>query len=90
MRVIFLLLTSLLFFACSLDGNSTSGSAFLDFSDDDLEGMVRVSASNANSLLGTNDTNANVEERPRMRVKIDYSFSMGKHEVTCGEFNSLM
>ena len=89
MRVALLFFVSLIFYACSYEGGS-SGEIVVDFSEDELDGMVRVVARNANALLGTNDPQAKTEEYPQMRVKIDYSFSMGQHEVTCGEFNKLM
>ena len=89
MRVALLFFVSLIFYACSYEGGS-SGEIVVDFSEDELDGMVRVVARNANALLGTNDSQAKTEEYPQMRVKIDYSFSMGQHEVTCGEFNKLM
>ena len=62
----------------------------VEISEDSLAGMVRVDASNASVLLGTNDEFAKVNERPQMQVSLDYVFSMGSHEVTCKEFNSLM
>lgn len=89
MRVILLSLISLLFFACA-DVNPTSDYVYLGVSKDKLDGMIRVTAYNATAILGTNDTAAKLEEYPQMKVKVDYSFSMGKHEVTCGEFNKLM
>ena len=89
MRVILLTLISLLFLACA-DVDPPSDYVYLGFSEDKIDGMIRVEASNANALLGTNETVAKLEEYPQMKVKIDYSFSMGKHEVTCSEFNKLM
>ena len=41
-------------------------------------------------FLGTNDTSAKASERPQMKVFLNYKFSLGKHEVTCAEFNALM
>lgn len=89
MRILAFFFVSLVLLACSQESGSSSA-IVVDFSDDDLEGMVHVKAQNANALLGTNDPSAKLEEYPQMRVKIDYSFSMGKHEVTCSEFNELM
>ena len=89
MRILAFFFVSLVLLACSQESGSSSA-IVVDFSDDELEGMVRVTARNANALLGTNDPLAKTEETPQMRVKIDYSFSMGKHEVTCGEYNKLM
>ena len=89
MRVILLSLISLLFFACA-DVNPTSDYVYLGFSKDKLDGMIHVTAYNATAILGTNDTAAKLEEYPQMKVKVDYPFSMGQHEVTCSEFNKLM
>ena len=79
------------FCACS---NSVSLSSVenssVEFTTDSLEGMLRVSAKNAVAVLGTNDTMASLSERPSMRVELDYTFSIGRHEVTCAEFNKLM
>ena len=52
--------------------------------------MVRVKASTEAVVLGTDDASAKANERPEMKVVLDYDFSIGKHEVTCGEFNALM
>lgn len=41
-------------------------------------------------ILGTNDSNARVEDRPAMDVSLNYSFYMARHEVTRGEFCKLM
>ena len=57
---------------------------------DSLAGMVRVSAKNVVVPLGTDDATAKSNERPQMKVVLDYDFSMAKHEVTCGVFNELM
>ena len=89
MRILAFFFVSLVLLACSQESGSSSA-IVVEFSDDDLEGMVHVKAQNANALLGTNDPLAKSEEFPQMRVKIDYSFAMGKHEVTCREFNKLM
>ena len=58
--------------------------------DDSLQGMVRVNVANAVAVLGTNDPDANALDRPQMKVQLDYAFSLGRHEVTCSEFNALM
>ena len=75
--------------ACSeSDGGSAAGS--MEVVEDSLSGMMRFSVSNAVVTLGTDDATAKSNERPQMRVVLDYGFSLGKHEVTCGEFNDLM
>lgn len=57
---------------------------------DSLSGMLRIRASGATAVLGTNSEESRASERPEMRVKFGYDFSLGVHEVTCGEFNALM
>ena len=55
-----------------------------------LEGMLRVNSEGAIVLMGTNDSLSKANERPEMRVSLDYKFFIGLHEVTCAEFDSLM
>ena len=43
------------------------------------EGMMRVSPNGASVLLGDG----------QMRVNLDYEYSLGIHEVTCDEFESI-
>lgn len=62
----------------------------VELSTDSLSGMVRVAATKASVYLGSDEINARASERPAMNVRLNYSFSMGRHEVTCGEFDSLM
>ena len=57
---------------------------------DSLEGMIRVKAMNTSAVLGTSELDAKITESPAMQVLFDYDFSIGRHEVTCGEFNALM
>lgn len=58
--------------------------------EDSLPGMLRVASNTQQVILGTNVASAKANERPMMQVLFDYDFSIGRHEVTCGEFNSLM
>jgi formylglycine-generating enzyme required for sulfatase activity len=39
--------------------------------------------------LGSDDTNYRPSERPAMKVRLDYGFNLGMHEVTCGEYRDL-
>ncbi|WP_407456293.1 TIGR02171 family lipoprotein [Fibrobacter sp.] len=91
MSVLFVLL-AFLFCACSNSENlSVSGQdAPVEVSEDSLSGMLRIKAMGATAILGTNSENARVIEHPSMRVKFEYDYSLGVHEVTCGEFDSLM
>ena len=74
--------------SCS-DGVSSNSSS-PEVSLDSLSGLVRVSANNNVVTVGSNDASARASERPQMNVSLNYDFSIGEHEVTCGEFNDLM
>ena len=51
------------------------------------ENMVRISPDGAIVVLGTNDPSAKASEKPMMRVKLTYDYSLDVHEVTCKDFN---
>ena len=89
MRYLLIALSALLY-ACT-DSNSTTGfnEDAVNTAEDSLSGMIRVSG-NAVAHLGTNDATAKSTERPQMDVLLTYDFSIGKNEVTCGDFNALM
>ena len=91
MKLFFVLLV---FWLCSCS-NSDSVSVYpqntsLEIAEDSLVGMFRVRTAESVAILGTDLEKAKANETPAMQVKFDYDFSIGKHEVTCGEFNSLM
>lgn len=48
--------------------------------------MMRVSPNGATVFLGSDNPLAKANEKPQMRVKLDYDYSLGEHEVTCKEF----
>ena len=50
----------------------------------DIEGMILLSGGTV--TLGSNDKDFKANEKPAMKVILDYSFYMGIHEVTCGEY----
>ncbi len=83
-----LLWISVLFFACSDVGSKVSienvGSKSVG------ENMLLVHGNGARTVLGVNRFDVNANERPAMPVEFTYDFYIGKSEVTCGEFNSLM
>lgn len=82
---------SLLVCSCSNSvGVSAEKKTLVDVSTDTLAGMLRVQTLKSVTVLGTLDSQAKVNERPEMRARFDYDFSIGRHEVTCGEFNSVM
>lgn len=75
-----------LLFSCS----TSTSNAPVASDDPEHEGMVLISAKGNNVFLGTNDDSAPVKERPQMRVQFTYDYSIGKNEVTCSQFNSVM
>ncbi len=52
--------------------------------------MVKMASNGAVVVLGTNLPAAKKSEQPQMSVGFSYDFSMGRHEVTCGEYNSFV
>lgn len=51
-----------------------------------IEGMILLNGGLAS--IGSDNKSFKANERPAMKVKLDYDFYMGIHEVTCGEYNS--
>ena len=83
------LLASLLCSGCS---NSEYG-GWVNESELDLNpasDMLRVKASGQAVLMGSNDTLSPMRDKPQMWVTFSYDFSMGKHEVTLGEMDSVL
>lgn len=51
------------------------------------EGMIHIE--NGSVTIGSDDKIFKANERPAMKVKLDYDFFMDIHEVTCGEYTSI-
>ncbi len=86
----FLILLIALLCACTESNNALwNDNPEVDFSADSLSGMLRVS-SKGRIRLGTNEPSAKSNERPEMRVELNYDFSIGRYEIRCDEFNALM
>ena len=91
MRLIFLLISILLYACSNADSVSTpQPAAPIEDEKDSLSGMVPVKAQNLKTVLGTVSEAARANERPAMQVNFRYDFLLGKNEVTCAEFDSLM
>jgi uncharacterized protein (TIGR02171 family) len=91
LRFVFLVLVFVFWAACSnSEGVSSGNSSKIEVEEDSLAGMLRIKAVGETVLLGTNEVTAKVNERPSMKARFDYDFSMGRTEVTCAEFNDLM
>lgn len=90
--VILLLQLFLWLSACSNSENASKVSGNNSVSEDsttilEIKGMIRLEGGNL--TLGSDDEQFKANERPAMKVKLNYSFFMGIHEVTCGEYNTL-
>jgi uncharacterized protein (TIGR02171 family) len=83
-----LILFTFFFISCALDDGKSSGVIF-EY-DQEHEGMVRVGAKGQFALLGTNESSAPVNDRPSMKVKFTYNYSISKNEVTRNEYAELM
>ena len=89
--MLFLLLLSALIAACSNSESVCSHEASEPVLVlDSLREMVSVQLAKKELVLGTYEEVAKANERPQMKVLLNYDFSIGKHEITCGEYNSLM
>lgn len=87
-------LAAVFFTACSdIFSDSSNSLSPVEFSnvkfDVDLldKDFVRLYSKGHFATLGTDDSMAVPNEIPKMRATFDYDFSIGKHEVTCEEFN---
>ena len=89
MKTLLFVLFVCLLCSCS-NSEWVSYSSTVDVAGDSLSGMIRVKAVDAVAVLGTKNKEARASERPEMKVKFSYDFSLGEHEVTCAEFDSLM
>ncbi|SHL04277.1 TIGR02171 family protein [Fibrobacter sp. UWEL] len=58
--------------------------------DEAHEGLIHIQSAGHYTYVGTNKVNANKKEMPAMKVKFDYDFSIGEHEVTQAEYASVM
>lgn len=77
--------------ACSSDdGNNPASSGLSSTIDPQREDFILVHAKEISSFVGSSEKNAKANERPLMQVKFTYDFSIGNHEVTCGEYSKIM
>lgn len=78
--------------SCSFDESSGSSSHSSDevLEKDRISGMVHVLSKGKSTVLGTSEQSAKVDERPQMRVKFTYDYSISRHEVICKDFNEVM
>lgn len=53
----------------------------------EIEGMIHLES--GFTTIGSNDKDYKTDEKPAMKVNLDYDFYMGIHEVTCGEYESI-
>lgn len=74
------------------DTNSSSSSGDAETPAEELkaDGMLLVKGSADTVRLGTNLKSALDNEKPEMKVLLDYDFLLDRHEVTCKEFLDVM
>lgn len=94
MFILALIFSAFLFCSCSNSVSYSNDGGEQDASicseQDTLPNMIRLYSTGATSFAGTNDAEAKANERPQIKTKFDYDFSISIHETTCSEFNSLM
>lgn len=76
--------------ACTHGGEKTQGSIIDDSPSKPLDGMIAISSTGKSVTLGSNANGVNSNAKPAMKVKFDYDFMLGEHEVTCGEVADLV
>lgn len=73
--------------ACTSSDDYAIRSSNVDLeTDESHDGLIYVHSKNGFVVLGTKAAMSIYNERPKMGVRFDYDFSLGKHEVTNGEF----
>lgn len=57
---------------------------------DEIKDFVSFEGADKSVTLGTSEKSARANEKPQMKVELDYDFYIGKHEVTCDEFKEFI
>jgi len=91
MSLMFAALALFVFSACDL-GNTDAPEAVTSRKDAAREGfmMLNPAEDSVRLTLGTNQKGALAKDGPAMKVTLDYVFSVGEHEITCGEYSEYM
>jgi len=74
----------------TINSSEEESTTFMIRTDPIHAGMLFVFSEKSTAKLGTTNSDARANERPQMDVNFDYNFSIGRHEVTCEEFNAYM
>jgi uncharacterized protein (TIGR02171 family) len=94
MTVLLLILSLFLFCSCSnsVSYGTEEGEEYANVrsEQDTLPGMIRLYSTGVTAFAGTTKAEAKANERPQIKTRFDYDFSISIHETTCSEFNSLM
>lgn len=86
----FFLIPAILISALSSGCDSDKSSSSNDEPYSEETGFYQVGDFTKIVELGTSEKSAKADEKPSMKVKLDYDFLIGKHEVTCAEFRELI
>ena len=89
LSILFFLPALLALAACSNVTSSEHDSPYETEMLDSLE-FVHFIDGNKVVTLGSEDAQAKSNEKPSMRVSLDYDFFIGKHEVTCADYLKFM
>lgn len=90
MKYLLAIFLSILAIACS---NSESSYPIETPSNDEISSIVEIEGmihlESGFTTIGSNDKSFKANERPAMKVQLDYDFYVGFHEVSCGEYTKV-
>ena len=81
-----LLCIFLLLIACGDKDDGAHATDKQTTSDSYLESDEMIHLTKGSVKIGSNDKSFRANEKPAMKVLLNYDFYIGKHEVTCGEY----
>ena len=87
------LLIYLLLFLCACGNNDDNAASNANTEptsrDPYLESGEMIHLANGSVKVGSNDKSFRANEKPAMKVLLNYDFYIGKHEITCGEYAAI-
>ena len=87
------ILIYLIFFLCACGNNDDNSASTANTEptslDPYLESGEMIHLANGSVKIGFNDKSFRANEKPAMKVLLNYDFYIGKHEITCGEYAAI-
>ena len=87
------ILIYLIFFLCACGNNDDNSASTANTEptsrDPYLESGEMIHLANGSVKIGSNDKSFRANEKPAMKVLLNYDFYIGKHEITCGEYAAI-